>query len=133
MFIFKYSLEENSELLNSKLDIIRLCSVLNKAIYSEYPKLAELNKYLSGIVNICTKLGLPLILTLPSGLEVKQSYRQFESFKFAPFRYSKSTFTLRNFNESLDKSSKVRALMPNLIHSLDACSLALLVKLIRED
>lgn len=133
MFITKYYLEENRELLISKTDIIRLCSVLNKAIYSEYPKLAEFNKYLSGIVNIFTKLGLPLIWTLPSGLEVNQSYRQFESFKISPFRYSKSTFTLIIFNETLDKSSQVRALMPNLIHSLDACSLALLVKLLRVD
>jgi hypothetical protein len=61
VFITKDYLEENSELLISKLDIIKLCSVLNKVIYSEYPKLAEFNKYLSGIVNICTKLGLPLI------------------------------------------------------------------------
>lgn len=34
VFITKYYLEENSELLISKLNIIRLCSVLNKAIYS---------------------------------------------------------------------------------------------------
>jgi DNA-directed RNA polymerase len=60
-------------------------------------------------------------------LEVKQSYLEKKSTSITPFLYSKVKINIQVVNkDKYDKSKQIRALMPNLIHSLDASSLSLL-------
>ena len=52
-----------------------------------------------------------------------------ESVKIIPFSHRKITLNIKvSDKKKFDKNKQVRALMPNLIHSLDAASLALLHK-----
>jgi DNA-directed RNA polymerase len=54
--------------------------------------------------------------------------------RLKPFTYSKSKFTIKvPNNKKMNTSKQIRAFMPNLIHSLDAASLALLVDLYFRD
>lgn len=72
-------------------------------------------------------LELPITWTLPSGLTIKQSYLETKSTSIAPFMHSKIKLNLKvTVKDKFDKKKQVRALMPNLIHSLDATSLSLL-------
>ena len=49
--------------------------------------------------------------------------------RIKPLNYSNFTFKLKVADKNkLDKEKQIRAFMPNLIHSLDAATLALLVK-----
>jgi len=72
-------------------------------------------------------LELPITWSLPSGIIIKQSYLEHKSTSIKPFLYSKVKLTLRvSIKGSYDKNKQIRALTPNLIHSLDATSLSLL-------
>jgi len=64
---------------------------------------------------------------LPTGLRVKQSYLEEDSVNIKPFSFSKSKIKLSVYKNKLDLAKQSRAFMPNLIHSLDATSLMLLV------
>ncbi len=50
-----------------------------------------------------------------------------EAIELKPFKYSKSTFKLSKIDKKINEFKQKRSLMPNLVHSLDASSLCLLV------
>jgi hypothetical protein len=103
-----------------------LVEILNEDVF----KLNKLLKYLKEITKICTKLGISIPWALPSGLIVRQSYLEAKEVRLKPFTYSKNSFSLRIADKTkLNSSKQVRAFMPNLIHSLDATSLAMLADL----
>jgi len=58
---------------------------------------------------------------------VEQFYLDREVIRLKPFTYSKLTYSLVRKTDRVNYPKQVRALMPNLIHSLDAASLALFV------
>lgn len=67
-------------------------------------------------------------------MTVKQSYLKNNEVRLKPFSYLKTSFVLKITDKNkLDTSKQVRAFMPNLVHSLDAASLALLVDLYFSD
>ena len=69
-----------------------------------------------------------MIWTVPAGLEVKQKYLKSEAIELKPFKYSRTGFKLNKPNkEIINLFKQKRSLMPNLVHSLDASSLSLLV------
>lgn len=101
---------------------------LNFVIFVDYPKLSELLSYLKDIAKVSNKLKIPVIWKLPSGLIINQQFYAKEIIKVKPFPHSNNTLNLgildkENFNENKQKI----ALMPNLVHSLDAASLCLLI------
>lgn len=84
-------------------------------------------KYLKNIATILSLIGLPIVWTLPRGLVVRQSYIETKSVSIRPFLYSKTKIKIQiTDKDKYDKNKQIRALMPNLIHSLDASSLNLL-------
>lgn len=73
---------------------------------------------------------MPIVWTLPTGLNVNQFYEQSEDIRIKPFSHKKTSFKLLIGNKKLNKSKQIRALMPNLIHSLDGASIALLIDIL---
>lgn len=73
-----------------------------------------------------TLLGLPIVWILPHGLTVRQSYLEVKSTSIRPFLHSKAKINIQVVNKNeFDKPKQIRALMANLIHSLDASSMSL--------
>ena len=79
------------------------------------------------LLKILNKLNLPIVWRLPHGLMVSKKYMLRHSKKVQPFSYLKSSLTLTITDKvKIDKQKQITALMPNLVHSLDASTLALL-------
>ena len=91
-------------------------------------KLSKLLKYLNELAQVLTKLGLYIPWTKASGVEVRQSYLAMKKETLKIFTYKRKTFSIKvPIKSKYNKTKQVRAFMPNLIHSLDADALALLV------
>ena len=100
---------------------------LKEVLENNFPKLKLLMIYLKQIANICNKLNLIIPWGTPSGLLVNQSYSASKEIKLKPFSFKNTSIRLHKKSDGLNFGKQSRALMPNLIHSLDAASLALLV------
>jgi hypothetical protein len=94
-------------------------------------KLKKLMNYLNEIAKILTSLNLYIPWGSPSGVYIRQSFITEKEIRLKPFAHSKRTFTLciPDKGERYNKKKQIRGFMPNLVHSLDAASLALLVDL----
>lgn len=115
---------------NKKLsykDLFLLVSSIKLVLDKIAPKITKLQDYLQKIAEVCTKLEIHIPWLLPTGLEVRQSYLEEKTVKIKPFSYSRTQISLTSFIKKLDLKKQTRAFMPNLIHSLDATSLILLL------
>ena len=108
-------------------DIKILVADIINIILKDFNKIKRLTKYLQNIATVLTALELPIIWSLPHGLTVKQSYLKTKSTSITPFMYSKIKINLKiTVKYKYDGKKQIRALMPNLIHSLDGAFLCLL-------
>lgn len=108
-------------------DIKILVADIRNIILKDFNKIKRMTKYLKNVATILTALELPITWSLPHGLTVKQSYLKTESTFIQPFMYSKIKINIRfTHKDKYDTKKQIRALMPNLIHSLDGTSLCLL-------
>lgn len=118
--------KDDKNLINDK-DLRLLISSLQFIIKNDFEKIKKLSKYLKKVAELLNLLELPITWTLPTGLTIKQSYLQTKTTTITPFTYSKVRLNLKvTIKDKFDKNKQVRALMPNLIHSLDGTSLILL-------
>lgn len=111
------------------IDISILAKSIDIILYTKFPKYNDLNIYLKKIAQICITLQIPIPWVLPNGLQVMQSYVKANELRLKPFKFRKNTFILKNYTDIFNKRKQIRALMPNLIHSLDATSLALITEI----
>jgi hypothetical protein len=127
-WVYVYRLKSDPSIIFTELDFKNLRKALNNAIYIDYPKLSALLDYLKTIADISNKLNLPIPWILPTGLVVQQQFFATEKMTVKPFIYTKNKLNLTTINKKKcnDRKQKV-ALMPNLIHSLDAASLCLVI------
>jgi hypothetical protein len=125
--IIWYVYKKNPNVRLTETDIRLLSININYIIYVKFPELKKLTNYFDGLAKYCNGLNINIPWILPSGLEIRQHYLEFETIKMKPFEFKKNTYNLKlpEMNK-LNKRKQVRALMPNLVHSLDASSLALL-------
>lgn len=112
--------------INNK-DILLLINCIQTIVHNDFEKIKKLMKYLRNIATILSLIGLPIVWSLPTGLIVRQSYLETKSTSIRPFLHSKAKINIQIVNkDKYDKAKQIRALMPNLIHSLDASLLSLL-------
>lgn len=127
---YKYTYKYNPHMVFTREEFMLLARSIDIIIYKEYPKLLGLSDYLKNIADICTNINISIPWLLPTGLKVQQYYIDSEAIRLRPFKYKKNTFTLKIANkDKINKPKQIRALMPNLIHSLDSASLTMLVNI----
>jgi len=108
-------------------DIELLIECINNIIYVKYHNILLLTKYFKNMAQILNKLNLPIIWRLPHGLRVSQKYMSKRSLKIEPFTFIDNSITLTITDKiKIDKNKQISALMPNIVHSLDAAALILL-------
>ena len=124
----------NSDLIFSRYDIAIYVKSLTTLIRILSPKIDMLSKYLSNIVSICTRLGIPIPWLLPSGANIAGSYLVEEEHKIAAFTFTKAKYTFKVYVPGqYDIKKQKRAIRPNLVHSLDACTIAMLYSNLKKD
>jgi DNA-dependent RNA polymerase len=121
--------KHNKSIKLTSNDLFLLTNTIEQVIYNEFPKLKDFNSYLKRIAEICSILNITITWTLPSGLHVNQYYVDSVAIRLKPFKFKKNTFSLKIKTNKINKTKQMRALMPNLIHSLDAASLSLIVNM----
>ncbi len=126
---FKYTKDNNILLKGKDFSVIRLG--LEKVLNSDLFKIRKLTTYLDRIARILTELELVINWGTPNGVSIRQSYLQTKETKLKPFSSSKRviSLTIPDPIKKFNKRKQLRSFRPNLIHSLDASSLALLVDL----
>nr|QWO71472.1 RNA polymerase [Termitomyces sp. T70a] len=105
---------------------------LTKIIYfvltKELPSLKLLTEYFNGMIDICTKLNLPVTWVTPAGLKISYTNMKFESTRIkANLLPSSNKTTIKLPTDSMDVMSMKRSFMPNFVHSLDAANVHLLL------
>jgi DNA-directed RNA polymerase len=123
-----YVLIEDPNITFKEIDFTSLRVALHIVLYKEFPKLKRLLKYFIKIASISNNLKLPIPWNLPSGFFVQQQFYTKKKTKAKPFLYSKDLLNITTVDKNkFDHRKQTQSLMPNLIHSLDAASLALLI------
>lgn len=123
-----YVLKKDKNILFNEIDFLSLTKALNKVLYKDFPKLDSLLKYFKTIAHIANTLGCFIPWSLPTGLLVKQQYYGDNHIELKPFIYSKNVLSLKVTDKTkFNNRKQTRALMPNLVHSLDAASLGILI------
>ena len=127
-----YQLRDNNEIKLKYRDFNLIKAGIKEILEDDLFKIVKLQKYLTDIARILTVLGLGISWGTPSGLDVNQNYLLPEEVTIKPFSYTKRSFTLKipSRDKKQDTKKRIVSFMPNMVHSLDAASLALLADLI---
>lgn len=105
-----------------------LTKVIYEVLTKELPSLKKLTDYLNSLINILLKLNKPIIWITPNGLKINLSTIKFESVKTTSRLLPNSKpVTISLPTKELNKVKIRRSFMPNLIHSLDASNIHLLI------
>lgn len=113
----------NSNKVNND-DVILLINIIRDIVIHDFSRIANLVKYLRNVAKLFNLLNLPIYWGLPSGLDIYQIYLENKNITISPYSYKKSKIYLKVWNkDKFDHNKQIRALMPNLIHSLDAYSM----------
>ncbi len=122
-----YIYKNNQDVRFIRDDIVVFVMAIKFVIDKEAPRITELSKYIDAIVSICTGLNIPVPWNLPSGAEILESYEVGKSKPIKAFFFVNTRYTFKSYQRDLyDLSQQKRATMPNLIHSLDATTIAIL-------
>lgn len=124
-----YTVGDELENYITSKDIYKFVKYFKVVLDNEFPRMKLLNTYLRSIIKICTKQNMTIPWPLPSGAIISQSYLNSKTLKMRPFAFIKSKYNFRTIiKDEFDGVKQLNATMPNLIHSLDASSIALLYK-----
>ena len=110
--------------------IFALAAIIHDVLFISYPKLTELVKYLKKMNTFIknTNLNIPIAWTTPSGLIIEQKYIQFEKNKY---NYSvlgkRKSLTLRTKKDKINLRKQNEGIIPNIVHSMDAANVSLLL------
>ena len=124
-----YYYNEDSTIELKETDFPIIAKGLKTVLFDDRFKLKKLLKYLNEVARVITSLGLSISWGTPdSGVLIEQSYLDTKEERLKVFSYTKKTFKIKVVNRSKYNMRKQRvSFLPNLIHSLDAAALALLV------
>lgn len=109
-------------------DILVIATILNKEIFVAFPSLKSIYDYLLKIARLMIKLNIPLTWFIPKGAKITQNYNQSVVYKVPlTFGEENKSLILREWNDKVDNFKQVQAIIPNIIHSLDATHLVNIV------
>jgi len=109
--------------LNSK-EVFKIAEIIYNQIFVLFPSLKSIYNYFMDISKLMIKLEIPLSWYTPVGLKLTQHYLNSKTNKISiSMGNKKKTLVLREFKDTINKRKQIQAIIPNIIHSLDASHL----------
>lgn len=105
-------------------DIMQIAKIINEQIFVLFPSLNNIYSYFINMSKLLSKFGLPVIWFTPNGIQITQHYLKTKqnTINLSIFGKTKKII-LRETMETMDKGKQTQAIIPNIIHSLDATHL----------
>ena len=114
----------NNEVHLSKKYINKIAQIIYNEIFEMYPSLKIIYNYFINISKLMIKLDIPITWFTPAGLKLTQHYLKSKKNKISIKIANKSkTLVLREFFDEIDSRKQSQAIIPNIVHSLDASHL----------
>ncbi len=128
VYDYKVPTKNNGYVILDLFEMDKLADVINNNIFNHFPILHSIYEYLTRLAKIYMKLNIPISWSTPNGLELFQSYNLSKIKKIKiNFLGKNRTAVLRKWTENKDCKREVQAIIPNIIHSLDASHLTMLI------
>nr|QWO71393.1 RNA polymerase [Termitomyces bulborhizus] len=126
--------KNNKTVLLTQKDIYKIAEIIHNQIFVCFPSLNYIYNYFIEVTKISSKLGIQLTWITPAGLEITQHYlkRKKKIISISLLGKTKK-LVLRENDSKLDASKQSQAIIPNIIHSLDASHLMNLIKTASEN
>lgn len=106
------------------LEVYDIAAIVSRTIFDIYPPLKEVYDYFINMVKLMLKISIPVVWITPSGLEITQFYYTSEVTKVKLSYFGKNrTAVIREWKPIIDNNKQSLAIIPNIIHSLDASHL----------
>ena len=122
--------KHGTKYINGK-DLFKLAKIIHDTLYETHPELEQVVSYFKDMVDLMTKLELPIVWITPAGLKIKQKYAKKQSSRIRSGSFKGASYNIVIPTDEIDKISQQGAFMPNLIHSMDGSTITLLVKKLR--
>lgn len=115
---------DNRPITLKKYDIFKIASIINDQIFVVYPSLNNIYNYFIEITKIMIKLGIPISWMTPNGVEITQNYLKSRQSIISTKLFQKTKkIVIKEYLNETDSSKQTNAIIPNIIHSLDASHL----------
>lgn len=121
---FKAPTKNNGFVELQRSDLFIIAKIIHEKVFIMYPSLRHIYDYFISIAKLFVKLKIPLSWFTPSGLFITQNYLKSEAHKLS-FKIGglSNSLVLRKITDRMDTAKQVQAIIPNVIHSLDASHL----------
>lgn len=111
----------NGNVLLSSYDIINIAEIIYDEIFIVYPSLNEIYDYFIKIADLMVALKIPLYWFTPNGLKISQHYLTVKKYENTINLFSeRRKIIIRQSVDKINKKKQKEAIIPNIIHSLDA-------------
>jgi len=102
---------------------------MHEALFDYYPALKKLFEYFVSVCLAFTKLDIPISWYPPSGLSIEQRYLKTAKAKvsISVGKGKQKTVVLKRKLDQTDTRVQTQAILPNIIHSMDASHLILIL------
>nr|QWO71396.1 RNA polymerase [Termitomyces sp. K1Ag] len=120
--------KNNKVVFLSKKDIFQIATIIDQQIFVVYPSLNNIYSYFLNMSKIMVKLGIPITWITPAGMKITQNYLKSKQsiISISLFNVRKK-MVLREYSDETDNQKQNNAIIPNIIHSLDATHLINLI------
>lgn len=116
---YEFQALENPEIRLSHDELTKLAVLIYKSFYNMYDSIDALVKYFNGFAKLMSDLGINIRWVTPKGLIIVQRYVKFEKVKLEMGFGKRNIWGLKP-TSTINNVKQKSALMPNVIHSLDA-------------
>jgi len=128
--IFKApSIDENESLYLTHSEVYHLAKIIHETLFDYYPALKKLFEYFISVCLAFTKLDIPILWFPPSGLSIEQRYLKTAQAQvsISVGHSKKKSIILKRKLDKTDWQVQTQAILPNIIHSMDASHLILIL------
>lgn len=118
------SINEGETVSLNVSELFQVASIIHNSIFKKYPGLNFVYDYFINMTKALNKLNIPVIWLTPAGLEITQLYYKVDKVKLGiSLGGKRSVFVLNKLTDDIDKLKQRGAIIPNVIHSMDATHL----------